>query len=59
MPRKSTQFIWRKNGPEQAFLRKLFREGTITKETAWGDVYDEYISVWPRKLSYHYYKSVV
>ena len=51
MAKKATRFIWRKNGPEQAFLRKLFCDGTITKETPWQDVYAEYMLVWPGKLS--------
>ena len=59
MAKKSTQFTWRKNGPEQAFLRKLFRDGTVTKDAPGQDVYAEYMSVWPPKLSYHYYKSCV
>ena len=52
MPRaaKSKTFIWRNDGPEQEYLKNLFLDGTISKDTPWQEVYDTYNSIWPGKL---------
>ena len=51
MPRpRSKTFIWRNDGPEQEYLKNLFLDGTISKDTPWQEVYDTYNSIWPGKL---------
>ena len=47
MVKKTKQFVWKSDGEEAKFLKKLFTDGTVDSETPWTEVFEDYQHVWP------------
>ena len=44
---KKRAFVWKANGTQAQYLKKLFFDGHIHYSTPWNEVFETYIHMWP------------
>ena len=44
---KKRAFVWKANGTQAQYLKKLFLDGHINALTPWNEVFETYVHMWP------------